>query len=124
MARGAGIGAAAGAGVAILASMMQPKGSNSDVDLASGSIFETKLDRPITISNPKLLASNVPTSSTPPSTPGANATTASTVVEVSTPDRSTSTDARPEESVLQHGAHVRAAIGRSIHVFSELHSVC
>ncbi|HTG74319.1 MAG TPA: VWA domain-containing protein [Terriglobia bacterium] len=97
-ARGAGIGAAAGAGVAILASVMQPKGSNSDVDLAAGSIFETKLDRPITISNPKLLANNVPTSATSPSTPGANAPTVSPAVEVSAVDRSTSTDSRAEES--------------------------
>ena len=96
--RGVGIGAAAGAGVAILASVLQPKGPSSDVDLAAGSIFETKLDRPITISNSKLLARNVPTPATPPSTSGANAPTATTAVEVRPPDRSTSNDSRPEES--------------------------
>ena len=96
--RGVGIGAAAGAGVAILASVLQPKGPSSDVDLAAGSIFETKLDRPITISTPKLLAKNVPTPATPPLTPGANVPTASTPVGVSAPDRSTSSDSRPENS--------------------------
>src|SRR5688572_14514691 len=99
--RGVGIGAAAGAGVAILASVMQPKGPSSDVDLAAGSIFETKLDRPITISNSKLLAKNVPAPATPPSTPDAIAPTASTAVAVSPPDgpfRGTSSDSRVEES--------------------------
>ena len=97
-AKGAGIGAAAGAGVAILASVMQPKGPNSDVDLAAGSIFETTLDRPITIYNPKLLAKNVPTPAATPSTAGANTPPASTAVAVSAPDHSTSSDSRPEES--------------------------
>jgi Ca-activated chloride channel family protein len=96
--RGAGIGAAAGAGIAILASMMQSKGPNSDVDLAVGAIFETKLDRPITITNPKLLAKNIPTPAPSPSTPAANASTAVTAVVVSSPDSSTSTESRPEES--------------------------
>jgi Ca-activated chloride channel family protein len=96
--RGAGIGAAAGAGVAILASMMQPKGPNPDVDLAAGSIFETKLDRPITIANPKLLAKNIPTPAAAPSTPAANASTAVTAVVVPPPDRSTTSESRPEES--------------------------
>ena len=99
-ARGAGISAAARAGVAILTSLMQPKGSNSDVDLASGSIFETKLDRPITISNPKLLASNVPEhAQRHPRHPAQTPQQGCPAVEVSTPDRRASTDARPEESV-------------------------
>ena len=111
--RGAGIGAAAGAGIAILAAAMQPKGANSDVDLPSGSIFETKLDHPITVTNPKMLAKNIPTpapaaspapatATTPggaPSSPSdANAPAASAPVAVSTPAPSASTDSRPEES--------------------------
>jgi VWFA-related protein len=98
--RGAGIGAAAGAGIAILAAALQPKGPNSDVDLAAGSIFETKLERPLTITNPKLLAKNVPTPAAPPSTPDANvsAASASAAPVVTAPDRSASSDSRPEES--------------------------
>src|SRR5678816_1968625 len=99
--RGAGIGAAAGAGIAILSGMMQTKGSNSDVNLASGSIFETKLERPITIANPKGLAKSVPTPAAQPSTPStiaANTSTSNTAVVVSAPDPGVSSDSRPEES--------------------------
>jgi len=96
-AKGAAIGAAIGAGVGILGSVMGPKGPNSDVDLPVGSIFETKLDRPITVTNSKLLAKNVPT---PPSAPDASSSAPIDVaVVVSAPAESNAatSEARPDE---------------------------
>src|SRR5688572_9215600 len=84
--RGAGIGAAAGAGIAILAAAMGPKGTPSDVDLAIGDIFETRLDRTITIANPKALAKNIPALPAPSSTPGAIVSAASAAVAPIVPD--------------------------------------
>src|SRR5688572_25418496 len=84
---------------------MQPKGPASDVDLAAGSIFETKLDRPITITNPTLLAKNIPVPAMPPLTTPSSASSAtispaSTAVGASVPDAGSSSTApaRAEES--------------------------
>jgi hypothetical protein len=64
-AKGAAIGAAAAVGVGVLSSVLQHSGPSSDVDLPTGSVFEAKLQRPIDIPDPAMLAKNIP--NVPPS---------------------------------------------------------
>jgi Ca-activated chloride channel family protein len=58
--KGAAIGAAAGVGVGILVEKLKTKGPTADVDLPYGSVFEAKLERPLDISDPAMLAKAVP----------------------------------------------------------------
>lgn len=64
-AKGAGIGAAAGVAVSVLGGVLQSKGPTSDIDLPSGSIFETKLERALNIADAKRLAKAVPNAPAP-----------------------------------------------------------
>lgn len=71
-AKAAGIGAVAAVGVGIIGSVLQARGPSSDVDLPAGSIFEAKLERPLDIPDPAMLAKAVPrppASATPDSAP-------------------------------------------------------
>ena len=79
-AKGAGIGAAVGVGVGVLAEKLKSKGPTSDVDLPPGSLFEAKLERPLEVSNPSLLAKSVPQPPAP--VPMDSASPPPTVIEV------------------------------------------
>jgi VWFA-related protein len=94
-AKGAAIGAVAAVGAGILSSVLQGHGPTSDVDLPSGSVFEAKLQRPIDIPDPTMLAKNVPNiplpnNANPPTAP--NGTVAASV-SISQPNSPGASDA-------------------------------
>jgi len=99
-AKGAGIGAVAAIGIGVVGAVLQGSGPSSDVDLPVGSIFEAKLERPLTIPAPTMLAKAVPkppvpaTSDSPPLSAGAPA------VLVTIPDQGISeSKEKPEGNV-------------------------
>ena len=99
-AKGAAIGAVAAVGAGILSSVLQGHGPTSDVDLPSGSVFEAKLQRPIDIPDPTMLAKNVPNiplpnNANPPTAPNG---TVATSVSISQPNSPGASDA-PNPSV-------------------------
>ena len=64
-AKGAAVGAIAGAAIAVISGAMQSRGPTSDVDLPSGSIFEAKLERALHIPQPTTFAKAIPQPSAP-----------------------------------------------------------
>jgi VWFA-related protein len=93
-AKGAAIGAVAAVGAGILSAVLQGRGPTSDVDLPSGSVFEAKLQRPIDIPDPTMLAKNVPNVPFPTNaSPAATSGTAATSVSISQPNSTAANEA-------------------------------